>query len=172
LLWVKNIDGNLRVIKSLKDKGFKVRYDLYGSGHMLTEALFLIHKYNIQDCVFIHGKLNNKALLNAFKSSDFYLQLSHSESLGMSVIEAQSVGLPAIVAHSGGLPETIAVGRSGYCVDAWDAEAAAELILDLWKQPELYQEFSKASIANCSAHFSNKIEVQRLTSLYNQLALK
>lgn len=172
LVWEKNIDGNLRVVKYLKDQGYSVRYDLYGEGHMLGETLFLIHKYNIQDCVFMHGKLANEELLNRINSSDIYLQLSHSESLGMSVIEAQSLGLPAILANSGGLPETISIGKSGYCVDSWDAEGAAEYIIKLWKDPKLYQQFSKASIANCAAHFSNEVEVQSLTNLYKLLVLR
>ncbi|QRM87795.1 glycosyltransferase [Lacinutrix sp. WUR7] len=170
LVWEKNIDGNLRVIKYLNDKGYKVRYDLYGAGYKIGEAMFLIQKYNIQHCVFMHDKLSNKELLNTITSSDIYLQLSHSESLGMSVIEAQSLGIPAIVADSGGLPETIAIGKSGYCVDAWDADAAAEHIISLWKSSTQYQEFSKASIVHCENRFSNALEVKNVTQLYKQLA--
>ncbi len=172
LVWEKNIDGNLRVIKYLNDNGYKVRYDIYGSGYKDGEAMFLIYKYNIQDCVFMHDKLSNDKLLETITSSDFYLQLSHSESLGMSVIEAQSLGIPAIVADSGGLPETIAIGESGYCVDAWDADTAAKHIISLWKNPTQYRAFSKASIAHCTSRFTNALEVENVTQLYQQLAEK
>ncbi|WP_452227710.1 glycosyltransferase [Lacinutrix sp. MEBiC02404] len=166
LVWEKNIEGNLRVIKLLKEQGYNVRYDIYGSGHMLGELLFLIHKYDIKECVYLHGKVSNEELIKGIHGSDIYLQLSHSESLGMAVIEAQSVGLPAVIANSGGLPETICNGKSGYVVDSWDSELASRYILKLWKDTKLYEQFSKASIDNSSVNFSNSLEVSRLVELY------
>ena len=169
-VWEKNIDGNLRVIKILKNAGYQVRYHLFGSGHLSSELVFLIDKYDISDCVILKGKLPHDDLMNALLESDFYLQLSHSESLGMSVIEAQSLGLPAIISNSGGLPETIDVGHSGYCVDAWDSDQAAKHIIALWKQPSTYASFSKKGIEYSSLNYSQELEVERLSTLYKNLA--
>lgn len=170
LVWEKNIDGNLRVIKLLKEAGFKVRYHLFGSGHLSGELMYLIEKYNISDCVVVKGKIPHKELMGELVQSDFYLQLSHSESLGMAVIEAQSLGLPAIVSNSSGLPETIEVGKSGYCVDAWDAERAANYIIKLWKDPSAYASFSQKGIEYSILNYSNDVEVDRLMALYSHLA--
>jgi len=93
-------------------------------------------------------------LKSELKHHDFYLQLSHSESLGMSVIEAQTLGLPAIVSDSDGLPEVIQHNQTGYNVKPYDVEEASEYIEMLWKNPKLYREFSQAAIINSQTKYS------------------
>ncbi|WP_055445291.1 glycosyltransferase family 4 protein [Lacinutrix himadriensis] len=170
-VWEKNIDGNLRVIKFLKESGYKVRYQLFGSGHRIKELMFFIEKYDISDCVVLKGKMPYQELMTGLLESDFYLQLSHSESLGMSVIEAQSLGLPAIISNAGGLPETIVPGKSGYCVDAWDAAQAAKYIIDLWKNPSNYASFSKNGMVHSHENFTVDKEVDALNALYTKLLI-
>jgi colanic acid/amylovoran biosynthesis glycosyltransferase len=169
MCWEKNIEGNLRVIKSLKEKGISVQYDIYGDGSDLGQLYYLIDKYTLQNVVFIHGRVSNTRLKEALLKSDFFLQLSHSESLGMSVIEAQTLGLPAVVSNSDGLPGVIIHEKTGYCVYPYDIEQAATKLEKLWKDPVLYQSFSLAAIKFSQEHYSIKQEVDKLTSLYQNL---
>lgn len=169
MCWEKNIEGNLRVVKILKEKGYPVEYNIYGDGPDVGQVYYLIDKYNLSDCVHFHGRVSNLELKTHLLSSDFFLQLSHSESLGMSVIEAQSLGLPAIVSNSGGLPESIIPNVSGYCVDAYAVDEAVACIMKLWQSPEKYIEFSKKAIENSQSNFSVNSEVNKLEVLYNSL---
>ncbi len=168
MCWEKNINGNLKVIKYLKDKGINVQYHIYGSGPDAGQLMFLIDKYKLQNNVTYHGKVENTRLKSKLHNSDIYLQLSHSESLGMSVIEAQACGLPAIVSNSGGLPEVIIDKESGYCVGTHETERAAEYIYELWKNKETYKVFSAKAIEN-SQGFSVDVEVDKLTALYKKI---
>lgn len=169
MCWEKNISGNLMVIKLLKSLGYKVKYDLFGAGPDRNQIYYLIDKYDISECVEYHGNVENGVLKDTMKNSDFCLQLSHSESLGMSVIEAQSLGLPAIISNSDGMPEIIIEEHSGFCVDPFDIHKAVDYILDLWKNPDLYISFSKAAIENAYSNFSLENEVERLHELYSKL---
>jgi glycosyltransferase involved in cell wall biosynthesis len=169
MCWEKNIEGNLRVIKHLKEKGFAVNYQIYGHGQDENQVPYLIDKYSLSDCVKYHGSIKNQELKEKLKTSDFYLQLSHSESLGMSMIEAQTHGLPAIVSNSDGLPEAIIHEETGFCVKPYAIEEAANLIVQLWQSPKRYSEFSKAAIENSQASFSVIKEVDRLSTLYQAL---
>lgn len=169
MCWEKNIAGNLLAVKILKDRGIHVQYHLYGDGADSGQAYYLIDKYNLQDCVAYHGRLDNSELKAQLKRYDFYLQLSYSESLGMSVIEAQSLGLPAIVSNSDGLPEVVVQNQTGFCVAPHDSEAAATHLLQLWQNPDLYKQFSQKAIAFSHQHFSVETEVEALRRLYKSL---
>lgn len=169
MCWEKNIAGNLLVIKQLVAKGISVQYDLYGDGPDVGQVYYLIEHYGLRDVVNYHGKVSNDHLQSVLKHSDFYLQLSFSESLSMSVLEAQAQGIPAIVSNVGGLPEAIVPGVSGFCVPPYDALQAAEFILELYESPETYKTFSKAGIAHVQTHFSINHEVEQLVSLYQSL---
>ena len=172
MCWEKNIEGNLRVVKKIKEKGINVSYDIYGSGADAHQIPYLIDKYNLFDNVTYHGSIENGKLKEKIQTSDFYLQLSHSESLGMSVIEAQTYGLPAIVSDSDGLPEVVLHEKTGYCVKPFDINEAANYIELLWKSPTLYSDFSKAAIEHSQSKFSISREVGSLHHLYKTLITK
>ena len=169
MCWEKNIDGNLRVIKNLYEKGLPVEYNIYGDGPDTGQLLFLIDKYNLHNCVKYYGKVTNSLLKKQILNYDFLLQLSHSEAFPTSVIEAQSFGIPVVVANSGGLKDAIIPNGSGYYIDANDIISGAEYIESLWKQPELYKKFSEEAINFAQSNFAVENEVERLTKLYLSL---
>lgn len=169
MCWEKNIDGNLRTVKQLMEKGLPVEYTIYGDGKDANQVMYLIDKYQLTHCVNYEGKIKNEELKANIKASDFYLQLSHSESLGMSVIEAQTYGLPAIVSDSDGLPEVVSHNETGYCLKPYAINEAALCIEKLWKDTILYSKFSKAAIAKSQNNFSVNMEVERLQNLYQSL---
>ncbi|MGC1472580.1 MAG: glycosyltransferase family 4 protein, partial [Psychroserpens sp.] len=169
MCWEKNIFSHLKVVAFLRAKLIPVQYDVYGDGPELGQLYYLVDKFNLEDCVTIHGRVDNKDLKMAMKKSDFVLQLSHSESLGLSVIEAQSLGLPAIVSTSGGLPEVIKHNTTGFCVEPDDYKMAAQKLEFLWNDKSKYGEFSKNAILNAQQNFSIQVEVERLALLYLKL---
>lgn len=172
MCWEKNIAGNLQVIKSLKEKEFSVRYDVYGDGPDKGQLLYLMDAYNLREEVTYHGKVKNDVFKNNLSNYDFFLQLSHSEALGASVIEAQAAGIPAIISNSDGMPETIVTDKSGFCVNPFEIDKAVKHILDLFKNPDLYNSFSKAAIANSNKKFTTTTEIKKLMKLYSTLINK
>ena len=169
MCWEKNIDGNLRVIKHLKEQGQKIQYDMYGDGHDREQALFLVDKYGLNDEVKIHGRVPNETLSKQLHEYDFYLQLSHSESLGMSVIEAQAHGIPAVVSNAGGLPEIVEHNITGFVVDSFDIEKAANDMIQLYNSNEDYLKYSEAAIQKAQSNYHIDLEMERLMTLYNSL---
>ncbi|MFC4721198.1 glycosyltransferase family 4 protein [Geojedonia litorea] len=171
MCWEKNIEGNLRVIKLLKEQGLPVKYDVYGDGPDLGQLYYLVDQLGLGDIVTIKGKVSNTQLKTLLPSYDFILQLSHSESFGMSVVEAQSMGIPALVSTSDGLPEAIVPNHSGYCVAPNASEQASLYIDQLWRNKNLYLQFSKAAIDYAHSNFSVEHEVKRLLTLYQKLSV-
>jgi glycosyltransferase involved in cell wall biosynthesis len=169
MCWEKNIDGNLRVIKELKDKGINVQYSLYGDGPDSGQVWYLIDKYQLSECVTYYGKVKNEVLKNQLPKYDFFLQLSLSEALPTSVIEAQSLGLPAIVSDSGGLPESILNEESGFCLPSYKTDIAANLMVALWSDKQKYRMFSEKAIEFSKTNFSVSNEVNKLLTLYAEV---
>jgi glycosyltransferase involved in cell wall biosynthesis len=169
MCWEKNIDGNLRVIKYLKEEGHQVQYDMFGDGSDREQALFLVDKYGLNDVVTIHGRVPNETISKQLHEYDFYLQLSHSESLGMSVIEAQAHGIPAVVSNAGGLPEIVEHNKTGCVVDSFEIEEAANYIIQLSKSNEDYLKISEAAIQKAQSSFNIELEMERLMTLYKLL---
>ena len=170
MCWEKNIDGNLRVIAQLKSLGHAVQYDVYGDGPDTGQLHYLIDKYDLKNQVNYKDKVDNKIYKQQLADYDFFLQLSHSEAFGASVVEAQSYGLPAIISNSGGLPETIVDAKSGYCVDAWDVQKAAKLIDELIKDSDKFYQFSEKAIQFSNENFTTDVEVEKLLKLYHTLS--
>ena len=170
MCWEKNIDGNLQIVKRLKTMGVPVQYEVYGGGQDAGQLYYLIDKYNLSDCVSYKGRIQNEDLKSILPEFDYFLQLSHSESLGISVVEAQAYGVPAIVSNSDGLPESVIDGETSYCINPDDIEKGAERMLHLWKDRELYKEFSANAIAFANSKFTVSAEVSKLQNLYTTLS--
>lgn len=170
MTWEKNIEGSIRFARILKDKEIDFQYDIYGDGKDLGELYYLIDRYDLGNYLFIKGKIDNKELKKKLPSYDFFVQLSISESLGMSVIEAQSQGVPCIVSNSGGLPEAVDNGKLGVISDYNNYEYFVNETIKLWKNREMYFSLSKNAINYVNEQFSTEIEIEKLISLYEKMS--
>jgi len=170
MCWEKNIADNLRLVKQIKEHGISVEYDVYGDGTDLGQVYYLLDRYGLNDCVSVKGKVDNQKIKDKLDKYDFILQLSHSESFGMSVVEAQTYGVPAIVSNSDGLPETINSTKSGFIVDRQLVfEKIAIEIIDFWRNNNKYIRMSKEAILYSQSNFSISQEVSRLSELYKNI---
>jgi glycosyltransferase involved in cell wall biosynthesis len=169
LCWEKNINANLLVVKEIVEKGYSVKYDIYGSGAEKKMLFYLIDKYKLENSVFYKGAIPNDELKSKFAFYDFYLQLSLSESFGMSVVEAQTYGLPAITSNVGGLPDIVVDGKTGFTVNPNSYKGAATNLLNLWKDEETYTEFSSSAIKYSQENFNTQQETNKLIELYKSL---
>jgi glycosyltransferase involved in cell wall biosynthesis len=169
MCWEKNIADNLRLIKYLNDLDIKVQYDIYGDGRDIGQLYYLIDLYDLNDCVNVKGRVDNKLIKEKLVNYDFKLQLSHSESLGMSVIEAQTYGVPAIVSNFGGLPEVVIDEKCGVIYDGENLEKLAKKIINLWEDKDKYYRFSQYSIKNSHEKYNVEMEVKLLDKLYQKL---
>ncbi len=171
MCWEKNIADNLRLIKQIKQTGINVMYDVYGDGKDIGQLYYLLDRYNLNDCVNVKGKVENSILKNKLKDYDFILQLSHSESFGMSVVEAQIFGVPAIVSNYGGLQEIILNNKTGIISENLDFEKTCTCIVNVWQNKHIYFEYSHRSIMNSQNKYNLGVEVKKLKNLYDSIIL-
>lgn len=169
MTWEKNIEGSIQFAKSLKEKGIDFQYDIYGSGNDLGQLYYLVDKYDLSKNVFIKGKIENDLLKKELIKYDFFVQLSISEALSVSVLEAQSVGLPCVVSNSGGLPGAVINGETAIVLPYNEIEKMAVEMVSIWQDKEEYYQYSKNAIEYVNNNFTLKKEEEKLTELYKSL---
>lgn len=169
MTWEKNIMACVKLAILLKDKNINFSYDFYGDGGDLSQLYYLRDKFNLTSCINIKGKVSNDIFKENLKKYDFFVQLSLSESLGATVIEAQSEGVPCVVSASGGLPETIIDRVTGFVQKSNDLNLMVDNIIHLWQNEKKYMEFSKQAILFSNENFSISNEIESLEKLYKSL---
>jgi len=113
---VKRLDRLASALALLKDSGIKISWTHIGSGESL-ENLKKFAKENLSfvSCNFT-GLMPHDDVLQKIKneSYDVFINVSKSEGLPVSVMEASSFGIPSIVTDVGGCSEIVEDGKSGY----------------------------------------------------------
>ncbi|MBV1924497.1 MAG: glycosyltransferase family 4 protein, partial [Flavobacteriaceae bacterium] len=169
MCWEKNIEGSVRLAKILKEKKIPFSYDLYGDGDDLTQLYYLRERNDLMDEINIKHKIDNIKLKQKLTDYDFFIQLSISEALPTSVLEAQSKGVPCVVSNSDGLPEAVLNGKTAIVDEYSNYTMFANAIIEVWNNKEKYYSFSKEAIKNSNDNFSTEIEVDKLMNLYKSL---
>ena len=169
MTWEKNITGHLLFAKRIKDKGINFTYDIYGGGRDIDQLYFLVDKFDLKDVITIKGEVENSQLKTILPSYDMFIQLSITESLGMSVIEAQSEGLPSVISDSGGLVEAVMKNKTAIVSHFTEIDDLTQSCVNLWQDKELYYSYSKRAIEYVNSNFTTDIELRRLEKLYASL---
>jgi glycosyltransferase involved in cell wall biosynthesis len=169
MTWEKNIEGSIQLARLLKEKNIAFQYDIYGDGNDLGQLYYLVDKYDLQEFVHIKGSVSNDILKEKLLKYDFFLQLSISDAMPASVIEAQSLGLPCIVSESDGIKEGIVHNKSGISSAYYNIDYFANEIISLWNDRARYFQFSAAAIQFANENYSLEVEVKRTVAMYNSL---
>lgn len=87
-----------------------------------------------------------------YRAADFLAVCSHSESFGLSALEAQACGTPVIGTPVGGLSYVVVDGASGYLIDRRDEKVFADRALALLQDADLFDRFSETAVKRASAY--------------------
>jgi glycosyltransferase involved in cell wall biosynthesis len=113
-------------------KHVEIEWHHFGDGAEFRNLENLVKTSNENLNVKLHGFLNHYKLLEYYKNIffDLFINLSSSEGLPVSLMEAMSAGIPAIVTDAGGMPELVS-DKCGYVVSHNpSAEEVAETIIN------------------------------------------
>lgn len=126
---VKGFDDLIDVFKIFQEKNSDWNLKIIGSGSQKEALQNKINSLNLQKKVLLLGELNTEKVEVEYINSSIYVMTSHSESLGLVLIEAASAGLPLFAFDScDGPKEIIQSGENGYLIPNRDKKQMAEKI--------------------------------------------
>lgn len=128
----------------------------------------LAGELGLEDVVRFVGAVPHADLPVYYRAADALVVCSHSESFGLTALEAHSCGTPVVGTPVGGLSHVVADERSGFLVDTRDPSVFAARLKTLLSDSELRARFGDAAIAAASS-FSWDRTAASLRELYECL---
>jgi glycosyltransferase involved in cell wall biosynthesis len=129
-----------------KEPGLKLI--IAGSGPEEENLKSLVKKNNLEDKVFLVGKVEHKELSNYFSASDIFVLNSGYEGLSHVLIEAMAHKLPIIASDKGGNVEVIKDNVNGLLAEYNNEEDWKSSILEIVNNYELKNKFTENSLAD------------------------
>ena len=104
---------------------------LAGRGKLPFKLIALIDDLELTSRITVLSDVRAVELPRLYQGASAYLQASHEEGLGISVLEAMAAGLPVVATDTAGSRETVVDGETG------------------WVVPQTPTRLVAAAIANC-----------------------
>lgn len=154
LVDVKRVD---RIIDALKSVNHPVRWYHFGDGPLreqLEQKACELHSYI--EYKFM-GAVPNETLMRFYQEHhvDVFVNVSSSEGVPVSIMEALSFGIPAVATDVGGTHEIICDGANGYLIPADFSNAmlceAISRVLEPQNRDKLRKQARETWEKNCNA---------------------
>ena len=161
----KNVIFLLDVIKELKDKLPNFKFLLVGDGPDFDEYKGIIKKYDIEDRVVMTGKVAWEDVPYYYHLSDIFLTASHTETQGLTVIEAMASGSVPVCIKDESFENSIIDKEDGMIFK--DKKECKEIITKFYNDRELLNKIRQQGIKN-SEKFSSKYFAESVLKVYNK----
>lgn len=156
---IKRLDLIIRTVHYLQANGLSVKWLHIGQGKLLESMKRLAKKLLADGSYRFAGYVNNSKILSIYQKydADFFINLSDSEGVPVSIMEAISIGLPVIARNVGGNSEI--VDETNGClltheVDEQDMKKIMDLVKIRVNNTAIYKEKSDNSRARWENNFN------------------
>ncbi len=170
---VKRVDSIALLLKKFSElyPEIHLTWHHFGSGELFDELKELVKQVAPNMNVVLHGHIGNKDLIDWYGSNyvDLFINLSESEGIPVSIMEANSFGIPAIATNVGGTSELVSE-KSGWLVskDFTDYEIIRALE-EVTKNASLRMQKSYESKRICTELFDSKKNYSEFTEKLKSL---
>lgn len=163
----KGYDLLLKACAKLRQGGVDAKVIIIGEGYARKELDELIKFLDLHEAVFLPGYRQNAArYMSLF---DVYVISSHTEGLPMTLLEAMSAGTPIIATTVGGIPNVLDQGRCGVLVPPDNADAIAEAVQHINRNPDIARRMTKMGLERVSTLYSSHSTAIDYLALYRNM---
>jgi glycosyltransferase involved in cell wall biosynthesis len=161
----KNLESTIKALKVLKNKGYKIKFNIVGGGgNNEAKIIEIANKEN--DWITIHARINDKNLmLNHYRANDIFIMPSIYETFGVVYIEALSQGLPVIYSKAQGIDGFFEENTVGVSVNPLDVNSIINKIEWLIENADCISIKSEKILPN----FDWEIISSTYQNLYNEV---
>ncbi|MEG1725248.1 MAG: glycosyltransferase [Anaerovoracaceae bacterium] len=114
---VKRIEKMIQALALMKNDGLKLHWTHFGDGPLLDKLKAVATDELTGNISFTFaGQISNVKLMEIYKDGHFdvFINVSESEGIPVSIMEAMSFGIPAIATDVGGTNELVIQDKTGY----------------------------------------------------------
>ncbi len=165
----KGADIAFDIAKELIEKRKDIRFVFIGNpvDHRL---LIKIEKLKQTGKVLFLKNVSESELIKWYNKARVIICPSKHEAFGKVIAEAQACGTPAIVTKVGGLPEVVQDKKAGFLIDYGYWNLMKEKIEFYLDNPSTAEKMGLNGRAFVKKHFDEKLIVNKLGKIYNDLA--
>ena len=109
---------------------------IVGDGPFRKELEEIVAKKNLQSRVIFAGMIPHKEIAPYYHLGDIFVNASHSETQGLTFIEAMAFGVPVVCMKDLCVEGVVINGETGYACES--IEEMTEHVKALFENPELY----------------------------------
>lgn len=121
-----------------------------------------------KNCIFL-GDITPDAMPQLMNAADFLVLPSHSEGLGLVLIESLACGVPVIASNVGGCPEIVINNYSGLLVKPKDIQSLSHAINYMEKNKDVKKKFGTNGRTQVIKKYDKKLGIQSLIEIHESL---
>jgi len=142
---------------------------IVGNGPQKSTLQHLVKTLNLREKVLFASKLPTEKLALYYDAADVFVLPSLSEGHSVALLEAMASGLPIVATNIGGNNESIVNQVNGFLVPPKNSEELSKAIITILSDTKLRHDFSKKSLEIYDKNFSEKIQLTKYFSIYQEL---
>ena len=177
ILWFSRLSKEKRILpflESLKlaqelEPDFRFIFTIIGDGNQMSKVRKFCRKHFDEASIKILGTIPHQEILQKY-TEDQHLSIINSyqfDTQGLTILEAAACNLPVIYADPD--MSEIVPNHGGLCAKSPAPRAMAELLLEIYHQPELIQKLSQ-NLAASEKTYLQSHQIEKLLKLYRQLS--
>ena len=157
------IQAAAMVVRQIPD----ARFVILGTGELESVLRTQIKQLHLERHILLAGFRPD--VLSLQKGFDLFAMSSLTEGLGTALLDAMAIGQAIVATQAGGIPEMIIHDQTGLLVPPRDADALADAIVHLLRDPERRTRLGAAGHERVRSSFSVERMVQATLDAYGQL---
>jgi glycosyltransferase involved in cell wall biosynthesis len=173
--YFKGLEILLRAMKDvvMKSAG-PISLRVVGGGDLLTHYQRLAAELKISDRVQFLGKVDDEALVRAYREASFLVlpSINQGEAFGLVLLEAMSSGKPVIASNLPGVRSVFTEGQEGLLVEVGDTGDLAEKILKLAEDEAMRDQMGRRGRELVMKKYQAELAEQELEDICQHLVLE
>ena len=177
ILWFSRLSKEKRILPFLEalkitqelEPNFRFVFTIIGDGNQMSKVQKFCKKHIDEASIKILGTIPHQEILQKY-TKDQHLSIINSyqfDTQGLTILEAAACNLPVIYADPD--MSEIVPNHGGLCAKSPAPRAMAELLLEIYHQPELIQKLSQ-NLAASEKTYLQSHQIEKLLKLYRQLS--
>lgn len=147
----KHPDKVIDAVKIVHDEDNDFKLNMLGNGSMLESLKDKVCSLNLNDKIFLPGRIAREQLILTLDSSDVFVMISEHEVFGLVYLEAMARGCIVIASKDEGMVGIIKDGINGFLVEAGNTNELVDILYKIQKlTPEERLILSQNAIATAN----------------------